>query len=342
MTIAEIARLAGVSIGTVDRVLHDRGRISPATREKILRIIVEHQYRPNAVARQLKLNKHHLIGVLLPLLESEGGYWKLVYDGITKAIAELSPFSFDIILCEFNRSEQGSFTEKARLLIEKGVDGFLTAPVLPDETLNVFSQIDDTPYVFVDSPLPGLHPLATLAQDPTKSGRVAARLMKLLAPPPSVYVSVQTYGNAYHSNERVRSFHEFLQEDPRVRLIQEECRDIETPKLVSNLIDRVVRIHGEVSGYFVANDAVCHLASVLSKRYGSHRPAVIGFDLIGDNRQLLIDGSIDCIISQHPGMQGLEAVNRLFRYLVLHEENTAVPEIPIDIFFKENLVETIL
>jgi LacI family transcriptional regulator len=342
MTIAEIARLAGVSIGTVDRVLHDRGRTSPATRERILRIIVEHQYRPNAVARQLKLNKQYVIGVLLPELESEGGYWKLMYEGIAKAISELSPFSFNVELCEFNRSLQGSFTAKAKELLQMQVDGFLLAPVLPDETAMVFSQITHIPYVFVDSPLPGLEPLATLAQDPTKSGRVAARIMRLLAPPPAVYVSVQTYDNAFHSNERVRSFHDFMQEDNRIRLIHEKCRDIESPRAVNELVERVVHLHGEVSGYFVANDAVCHLASVLSQRYGTRRPAVIGFDLIGDNRQLLMDGSIDCIISQHPGMQGLEAVNRLFRYLVLHEDDQQVPQIPIDIFFKENLVDTVL
>ncbi|MDR0598748.1 MAG: helix-turn-helix domain-containing protein, partial [Treponema sp.] len=47
MTVKEIAELAGVSIGTVDRVLHKRGRVSAATRETIEAIIEEYQFTPN-------------------------------------------------------------------------------------------------------------------------------------------------------------------------------------------------------------------------------------------------------------------------------------------------------
>ena len=61
VTIEEIARLAGVSIGTVDRVLHDRGRVSNQTRDKILSIVESTGYKPNVIARSLCLtNKNKL------------------------------------------------------------------------------------------------------------------------------------------------------------------------------------------------------------------------------------------------------------------------------------------
>ena len=66
MTIAEIAKLAGVSIGTVDRVLHNRGRVAPKTVETIMAIIDEYGYQPNAFARNLKLSKTYTVGVLPP------------------------------------------------------------------------------------------------------------------------------------------------------------------------------------------------------------------------------------------------------------------------------------
>jgi len=56
-TVKEIARLAGVSIGTVDRVLHDRGEVSAATKAKIHTIIAALGYEPNMLARQLARNK---------------------------------------------------------------------------------------------------------------------------------------------------------------------------------------------------------------------------------------------------------------------------------------------
>ena len=58
MTVQEIAKLANVSAGTVDRVLHNRKGVSQKTKEKIQAIIAEHDYKPNIIARQLKIIKH--------------------------------------------------------------------------------------------------------------------------------------------------------------------------------------------------------------------------------------------------------------------------------------------
>ena len=57
MTLQEIAQAAGVSTGTVDRVLHNRKGVSQKTKEKIQAIIEENGYEPNLIARQLKNNK---------------------------------------------------------------------------------------------------------------------------------------------------------------------------------------------------------------------------------------------------------------------------------------------
>jgi len=63
MTVREIAKKAGVSIGTVDRVIHGRGRVAPETRNCILSIIEESGYTPNPIARHLKLNKKYTLAV---------------------------------------------------------------------------------------------------------------------------------------------------------------------------------------------------------------------------------------------------------------------------------------
>ncbi|MDR2479893.1 MAG: LacI family DNA-binding transcriptional regulator, partial [Treponema sp.] len=66
MTVYEIAALAGVSIGTVDRVLHKRGRVSAATKARIEAIINEHQFTPNPIARRLKRNRPYRFCALIP------------------------------------------------------------------------------------------------------------------------------------------------------------------------------------------------------------------------------------------------------------------------------------
>lgn len=61
----QVAALAGVSHQTVSRVLNEHPSIRPATREKVLRVIEEVNYRPNLAARALATNKSKRIGVLL-------------------------------------------------------------------------------------------------------------------------------------------------------------------------------------------------------------------------------------------------------------------------------------
>lgn len=56
-TIKEIANKVGVSIGTVDRALHNRGRVSEETKAKILTAMKELDYHPNDVAQKLTVNK---------------------------------------------------------------------------------------------------------------------------------------------------------------------------------------------------------------------------------------------------------------------------------------------
>src|ERR1700682_2692436 len=64
--IKDIAKAAGVSIGTVDRALHSRPGISAATRAKIVRMAEQLGYRPNLAARHLKLSRQRKISVHLP------------------------------------------------------------------------------------------------------------------------------------------------------------------------------------------------------------------------------------------------------------------------------------
>ena len=63
-TIKDIAKRANVSIGTVDRVLHNRGNVSSETKKKIEKTIKELKYKPNIYARQLKLAKRYKIGAM--------------------------------------------------------------------------------------------------------------------------------------------------------------------------------------------------------------------------------------------------------------------------------------
>ncbi|AEC01571.1 LacI family DNA-binding transcriptional regulator [Parasphaerochaeta coccoides] len=334
MTITEIAKIAKVSIGTVDRVLHDRGRVSPETKDKILEIIKAHDYKPNAFARNLKLNKAFRIGVLLPLLHSEYGYWSLIYQGIVKAAKELSDLTVTIDVYEFDRMQEGSCFERGKKMLARHADAVVLAPVNPMEARQVLALQKNLNYTFIDSALPDTNPVATVAQDPYKAGYLAGRMMQLLSPHAGLYVAIQTHKKAFNSVERVRGFTEYcaMHGDMDTHELELDF----TEKWESQL-EALYDAGKTIAGIFVVNDSVHRIAQHVSLIGRRPQTTIIGFDLIAQNRQAITDGKVDCLISQRPEFQGHTAVYQLYRKGVLNQTPDVSTEIPIDIILPENL-----
>lgn len=68
-TLKDVAKASGLTVGTVSRVLNNRGYISDKTREKVYRVMKELNYQPNEMARSLSKQKNNTIGVILPQIE---------------------------------------------------------------------------------------------------------------------------------------------------------------------------------------------------------------------------------------------------------------------------------
>ncbi len=96
--VKEIARLANVSIATVDRVIHKRGGVSEKTKTKIQSIIEKLDYQPNILAQRLALTSRGTIrlAVLLPAISGETEFWQAPLDGIKQAQSEIKRYGIHI------------------------------------------------------------------------------------------------------------------------------------------------------------------------------------------------------------------------------------------------------
>ena len=94
-TIKDIARMAGVSAGTVDRVLHNRGDVSPQSKAKVQKVLDEIHYQPNVFAIGLAAKKKYTFICLIPYY-IEHDYWHSVVGGIERARQELRPFNVSV------------------------------------------------------------------------------------------------------------------------------------------------------------------------------------------------------------------------------------------------------
>lgn len=136
-TIKDVAKKANVSIATVSRILNGRPGYSLKTKKKVLQVIEELGYHPNAVARGLINNRTHTIGVLFPYLSGS-----LVTDllrGIEKAASDRGS---SVIVCHTESCEDKTM-KYLQLLSEKRVDGVIfTSEVLKEQYYEFINKIN--------------------------------------------------------------------------------------------------------------------------------------------------------------------------------------------------------
>ena len=111
--IKDIASQANVSIGTVDRVLHNRGEVSEKTRKKVLGIIKELNYHPNILASTLASKKSVLFVTLFPQPPSPEGYWSKPLIGVKKRISELQQYGVITQNFTFSQFDAADFVVQA-------------------------------------------------------------------------------------------------------------------------------------------------------------------------------------------------------------------------------------
>lgn len=182
--IKDIAEKAGVSIGTVDRVLHMRGEVSEATKTRVLEIVKQYGYTPNVIARTLSSKKQLIIGIVIPDSSDHNPYWEMPIQGITKAATELNRYNTGIIYEFFDASDEASFREAFNKVIEQAPDGMVLNPVFGHNSLEQIRQLDEDriPYVSIEVNIEGIDKLGHFGQDARQSGRVAASLVEAGVP----------------------------------------------------------------------------------------------------------------------------------------------------------------
>jgi LacI family transcriptional regulator len=354
MTVKEIAELAGVSIGTVDRVLHSRGRVSTETRTKIQAIIERSGFTPNPIARSLKRSKPYRFYAILPRKDEDSGYWELASQGIREAADELVHFGVQTIILKFDRYDPLSFRRTLARTRKDKPDGLLLPPVLPSESLAFIESIEGTiPYVFFDADLPGCQPICTIGQDPFRAGFLAGRLTQLLAGvcPPAAGISVRTaetssgpasfavlsaHSEDYHIRCRQDGFLAYLAGVGARGLLREGV-DLERDETAAASLSALLDEHPDLGGVFVTS-ASAHRLGLAARQVRSARPFVIvGFDLVPANQRMLAEGGVDAIISQRPQEQGRQGLLNLHRAIVLGRPVPGRIEMPLDIYLKENV-----
>src|SRR5690554_945300 len=142
----DVAKLAGVSIVTVSRVINNHKNVSDSTRKRVLKAIKELKYQPSRVAKRLrsKTLSGNLLGVLIPDIQNP--FYVDVLNGIEDVAYN---HNYALIMCNFNQDEKKE-AMYLDILQSEAVDGLIVAPVREDDQKVIDVLKSGLPMVCVD------------------------------------------------------------------------------------------------------------------------------------------------------------------------------------------------
>lgn len=340
--IKDIAAKAGVSTGTVDRVLHKRGDVSDKARNKVVAAMEELGYEKNLLASTLAYNRTLTISVLLPF-PAEDDYWKAMNQGILQAGQSLQHFSVALECVYFDLASPRHFAECANKLLSQPPAAFLFAPVFQLEGLELCRKLQalHIPYVMINTRLAETNALCFVGQDAYQSGFLAGKLVNTqleAGKTPLVLHLEKAVENASHLLAKAHGFSTyFAQERPDLGPVP--IIDIDPFQGADFLLDNWTKLlerHPDIGAVLVTNSRA-HLLVDLLHQKGLAIPPVIGFDPISDNLQAMQRGDIQFLINQHPKAQGYLGALTLSDHLL--RKGNIPPEklLPLDIVVRENM-----
>lgn len=332
-----------MSIGTVDRVIHNRGEVNPATKERVLKILEELDYHPNILASTLASKKVFSFAIVFPESLSEESYWSKPLIGVHNAYNELQQYGINISVFKFSQTNPSSFVTENKKILDGNYDGVVLAPFFSRESKIFIQELSarEIPFVFVDSNLKGCEKLSYFGQNSFQSGALSAKLLDFSVPGTATILVLhfaKEMDNQNHLIQREKGFYEYFKEnDPQKQkqLITVEIENPETDYFFSKM-DQLFLKYDNIKGIFVTNSQVYHIAEYLEQK-NKNGIRLIGHDLLCQNADFLRKGIVSFLVCQRPEEQGYQAVYALFERIIMRKDVKSENFTSIDIVTKENL-----
>jgi LacI family transcriptional regulator len=340
--IKDIALKAGVSTGTVDRVIHNRGRVSEKVKEDVLKILAEMNYEPNMFARALSSNKTYNLAALIPdpLADS---FWDAPKTGIEKAEKELKQYGVVVRQYIFNPYDANSFVQQANAVSEAMFDGIILSPIFYRESLLFFEKWkkEKIPFVLFNTQIAEFDPLSYIGQDSFQSGCLAGKLIHYGEPNGcSVLIAHidEEISNAAHLITKENGFRNYFHQyklDKKYNILRIELNRCSEEEFNSRL-DAIINNTPDLKSIFVTTSKAHDIAKYLVDRKITDI-RLVGYDLIPENIEYLNAAVISFLINQNPKGQGYWGIHHLADCLVFKKDVPVLKYLPLDIVTKENL-----
>jgi LacI family transcriptional regulator len=312
--IKEIAAALGVSIGTVDRALHNRPGINTDTAARVKRMAEQLGYTPNVAARFLKLNRKLVVSVHLPREIA------VFFDFLRKGIRDAArPFDSTIQLRfrDYPRLGEGDL-DAFTLALREPVDGIILAPGNPHELKPLIKKaaLRGVPVVCVATDAPATDRLFSVSTDAHTSGAMAAELLTRCARGRGPVLVITGSLSVVDHTEKLRGFTERLSvmHSPLSMTPVLETHD-NVLEAEQKTRDALIR-HPDIRAVYVTTANSLPVLKTLESAGYLGKVDVVTTDLFPDLVSYIRNGAVLATVYQRPQTQGRIAFEWLYGFLI--------------------------
>ena len=336
-TVHDIAKEAGVSLATVDRVLNARSGVREATIARVQDAVARLGYVRDTSAANLARQREYRIAVVLPEGPSQFA------DTLTAALSEAgaSPLGerMQLRILTVPTHDPHAITRRLRTLDTAGLDGIaLMVPETP-QVRDAVARLCDAglAVVALASDLPNSRRDYFVGINSLAAGRTAGALMRrFVGGTGEILVATHSMRSRDSLERRLGFDMAMAQEHPRLRVLP-SVESFDDPARMESVIARVIAARPHLAGIYAMGSGTRALLAALRRAPGRHRPVVIAHELTPTTRQALIDGEIAAVIAQNVGhlvRSALRVLRSLCDGMAIFE---AQERVRIEIVLRENL-----
>ncbi|MBC1339866.1 LacI family transcriptional regulator [Listeria welshimeri] len=248
-SIKDIAKLSGVSVATVSRVINDNGRFSEETRQKVLAVIKETNYQMNFSAKSLRMNKSFSVGILVPDISNY--FFSSVVQQIEAILFEQG---YSTIICNTGRNLDKELAY-LNMLESKMVDGLIVISGADEFGFNYSNAENGIPYVCIDRQPKDKKDTIFISSNHYQGAFEATEaLIHAGAKSPVIFIHSRQSSSA---KERLKGFQDALkknniQMDPELSIFTMDLQKPDYQKNIATFVQKAKKI----DGIFAINDHI--------------------------------------------------------------------------------------
>ncbi len=319
VTIQQIAEKAGVSRGTVDRALNNRGRINPEVADMVKRTAEEMGYVHKARKRQKNSGGKRKIGIVTQL--SGSSFMLEIKRGIQTGKKELEDLGIEVLVKENTSVHEEDQMRAIDELLKEGIQGLAIMPVDSEairEKLNWLVNEKKIQVVTFNSDIVGTKRCCFVGMDNKLSGQTAAGLFGVMTRGVGKILVITGYFSSMLNNSRVDGFVEEIKKiSPKLEIagVQGSFNNTEE---VRKIIENAMMSISGINGIFVVSGGQEGIVEAFKNLGVDQRPYVVIYDQTKKNEKLLKDNVADFLIDQNGFEQGYRP-QRILADLLLND-----------------------